>query len=388
MKTLVIALLDRSWPPSHSFVDGMLSTVLAESTKINVRLYVSRSAGKDIVPRRYKGACCVPILYPRRGLRRFMNFWMSMKQLRYQIDREKGRNRRVVLFVRNDPIYLLAATLLRSHVSRLIFQSSFPHEEFSGNSIKRGIAKLIYQISALGVDAITGVSPIGLRRVWKLCPNAKESAVIPLLSDLPIHTEPADHNVAVKGQRVIQFIYIGTHRYNRELEVVVGAIVQALSEGVRGRFLFVGGHRYEIENLLKMQGVIRKVARGELVFMPSVVRSQIPKLLAKGDVGLTLIPPRPLYYEASPMKLAEYMGAGLAVLANRGIPLQERFVNESQGGLLVNWNTRDIAGGIKAIADNPYKLEMMKENAKSYAEKELQYSNYLPQFYRLMGLKH
>lgn len=384
MKTVVVALLDKVWPPEHSFIDGMLADEVAGLNKLKVRLCVSMSHRGATRARRYGKAACLPRLYPRRGLGRLLNLWVSYKIMAYQAAREKKRGRRVVLFVRNDPVCLLAASLLKRKVDRLVFQSTFPHEAYSGNIALRSLARVLYRLVRRSVNAVTGVSPAGVDRLKRFFPGAGVAGLIPLLSDLPF--APCDGaGISAPISTLPSFIYIGTHCKERELEVVLSAIVQAVSSGVSGVFRFVGISEDDEHRLTRVEGLKELMMNGVLVFEGPVSRSEIPAKLATADIGISLIPPKPMYYEASPTKLAEYMGAGLAVLASRGIPMQDQFVTESKGGVLVEWGVKEIAEGIMKISGDREKLSRMKSNSKTYAEKKLKYAFYLPQFLELIG---
>jgi len=383
-KTVVIALLDKVWPPQHSFVDGMLAGVAAQQPDLQVRLCVSRASDRDLRPRRYRSAACIPGLYRRRRSGRLWNLWAAMRLIRYQAIRERERGNRVVLFVRNDPIYLLAASLMRGYVDRLVFQSSFPHEEFSGHAVKRGIARLLYRIAGRRVDAVTGVSPEGVDRVRRLCPSAKVGAHIPLLADLPVTSQARVQSIDPVVVPI--FVYIGTHRPDREIEMILAGIVRAVAQGVVARFRFVGATEADRNRLQQVQGVSELMERDIIRLERPVSRDEIPQILSDCDVGVSLIPPKPMYHESSPTKLAEYMGAGLAVLASRGIPMQERFVMESNGGLLVDWEIASIAEGIRRLCADPNAVATYRENAANFARRSLQYQSYLPQFRQLIGV--
>ena len=383
-KTVVIALVDKAWPPRHSFVDGMLAGEAAREADIRLRLCVSFARADDIQPRRYKSATCLPGLYPRRGSGRTRNLLAALKLLRYQIRREQGRGNRIVLFVRNDPIYLLAASLLRAQVDRLVFQSSFPHEEYSGHAIKRGVARLLYRLAGRGVDVVTGVSPEGVARAQRLCPAAEAGSHIPLLADLPAPDQGLSRDINPDSGPV--FVYIGTHGPGREMETVLGSIVGAVAQGAVGRFRFIGASEEDEIRLRKVGGIENLIERGIVRFERPVPRHDIPRILADCDIGLSLIPPKPVYYESSPTKLAEYMGADLVVMASRGIPMQERFVMESNGGLLVDWDVVAIAEGILTLCADPAAINTYRQNAATYAGRSLQYRVYLPQFRQLLGL--
>jgi glycosyltransferase involved in cell wall biosynthesis len=381
---IVICLLDKAWPPQHSFVDGMLAGDLARDSDVRVRLCVSRRERSDSKPRRYGGAVCLPALYARRGGARFLNLWQAFKILRYQVEREQRRGNRIVFFVRNEPIYLLVATLLRTRVSRLVFQSSFPHEESSVIWVKRLVAKMMYHAAARGVDAVTAVSPDGLQRTFRLFPEAQAGCYVPLLSDLSKFERV--HGYSCSSVAVPVFIYTGTHVRSRRLDRVLEAIVAAIRAGVVARFVFIGGVQKDRNRLAKIKGVRELLEQNIVIIDPPVGRDQIPFILSKADVGISLAPPTKTNREMSPTKLSEYMGAGLAVLATRGIPLQERFVSEAGCGLLVDWDVKSIAEAIHQMASNPTMLARYGENAETYAKEELQYSSYLRAFRMVLGL--
>lgn len=381
---MVIALLDKAWPPDHSFVNGMLAGEAGRQPDLRIRLCVSRNCGCDLRPRAYRSAVCIPRLFTRRGIGRVWNFWQVLRLIHYQASREKNRGKRVALFVRNDPLYLLAASLMRRRVDRLVFQSSFPHEEYSGNAVKRGVARLLYNIAGRGVDIVTGVSPEGVSRAQRLCPGAQSGLHIPLLADAPIVNRNPRRRVNVNVGPV--FIYVGSHDAAREIETILASIVRAVAQGVVAKFRFIGASNKDQDRLRQVGGVDELVGRGVIHLESPVPRHKVASILADCDIGLSLIPPTPVYYESSPTKLAEYMGAGLAVLASRGIPMQERFVQASKAGLLVDWGVTSMARGFQALSADFAEVRAYGENATAFAQQSLQYSSYLPQFRRLLAL--
>lgn len=382
-KTVVIAFLDKVWPPQHSFVDGMLTDVAGKEADIKIRLCVSRPNKESFKPKRYRGVACIPVLYPRRGSGRLKNFWVALQLVEYQARREKKRGNRVVVFVRNDPIFLLAASLMRTRLDRLVFQSSFPHEEFSGNAAKRGIAKLLYRIGGRGVDVVTAVSPEGVTRAQRLCPAAIAGEHIPLLVDFPI----ANHErTCTKGGPV--FVYIGTHSAQRELHTVLAGVVRAVAKGAMAQFRFIGATEADEYHLREVEGVNDLIERGVLHIERPVPRHEVSQILSECHVGLSLIPPKPLYYESSPTKIAEYMGAGLAVLASRGIPMQERFVRDSGAGVLVEWGVNAISEDIYRLSSDFSGIKKHSKKAIEFSKSSLNYRRYLSQFRQLLGMSY
>ena len=154
MKTILISLLDKEWPPDHSFISGMLAGEVAKTKGVSVRLCVSRHefSGKKIA--RYNHAVCLKVLRLRRGLGRFLNFFIVLSMLIYSVKRESGRGNKIVIFVRNDPILLFAAALFHKRVWKgRFFNQAFSHEEVGKVSVKGIVAKILYLMSGFGVDA-------------------------------------------------------------------------------------------------------------------------------------------------------------------------------------------------------------------------------------------
>lgn len=376
----VIALLDKAFPPSHSFVDGLLCNVLAREPGVRLLLLVSRGEDGRDNPRRYLHTLCWPRLFERRGIGRFLNVWSAYFAVNKLVRRACGR--RTVLLVRNDPSMLLACALQRRRVDRLVFQSSFPHEQ--GPSIKARVARWMYRLASARVDAIMGVSPDGLARLRTLFPRARAADIVPLLAGLPDQTQLKEPAVPDKGGAV-RFVYIGLHSAARKLEVVLEAIVRAVQAGANATFTFVGGSPTEHDVLRRTEGVPGLLQRGCLRFVEKVPRAEITRYLQDADVGLSLIPPDPHFKEASPTKVSEYMTAGLAVLASRGIPLQEQFIEDAQGGVLTDWNPESISAGIRMLCDDRQALGAMRQRSWQYARNTLQYASFLPRVKRLIG---
>ena len=211
-----------------------------------------------------------------------------------------------------------------------------------------------------------------------LVPWAKKGEFIPLLSDFAGSPTIRRLDATSRGSEPIRFIYAGTHQRRRELDLVLEAVVAALRLGCDAEFCFVGGSEREIRVLRETPGVDAVERRGEIVFKSRIPRAKLAELLRNYDVGISAIPPDEIYREASPTKLAEYMGCGLAVLATDGIPLQEDFVNRSGAGMVVKFELESLARAICSLCENREQLEIMKERALGFAADELRYSTYLP----------
>lgn len=371
MKNYVICILDKSYPPEHSFVDGMLADELAAQAR--VFLLVSRgTCNRKVV--RYGRAICLPILGPRTGVSRFLNFFLVLRALIFLRRRVKSRRIFVSIFVRNEPIYLIAAAVLKSQFERLVFQQSFPHEKAESSVLKREFAKFLFRSASNRVDAITAVSPTGLQRLVSYFPCVKNSLVIPLLGSQSTRQESCIRK-NLDSSESVKFLYVGSHSSQRELSFVLRGICLALQMKNNLQFTFIGGKEDEVRALCNSEAVSNFVRNRVIQFHPRMPRDELLKHMPNYDVGISLIPPTEVYAEASPTKLAEYMSSGLAILASNGIPSQEEFMKLSGGGILTNWSVEDIANSLITIASSRSKLDTFKISAFRFSEQSMNYSD-------------
>jgi glycosyltransferase involved in cell wall biosynthesis len=272
---------------------------------------------------------------------------------------------------------MLVAASLRHRVDGFLFQSSYPLDAHHKSFFKRIAHRGLIRVASRGVTGVLAVSPLGLERARALCSPRAHGLVVPLLSDLP---QSPNANEALWGGTIesVRFIYAGTHAPRRRLDIVLEGVVAALEEGIDAAFLFVGGKEQEVELLREACEIQAWERSGRIRFLNAVPRPELPSLLSGADVGMSLVPRTDVNREMSPTKLAEYLGAGLAVLASHGVDVQEFIVNQSDAGILVNFNVDDIHNGISFISARPDWVLEAKVRGEQFAKKHLRYSAYVP----------
>jgi glycosyltransferase involved in cell wall biosynthesis len=113
---------------------------------------------------------------------------------------------------------------------------------------------------------------------------------------------------------------------------------------------------------LVMAGPVASSAlRTELMTMPGSERLElagiqdrdgVTDLLSRASVGLVVLHPEPNYVDSYPVKMFEYMAAGVPVVASN-FPFWEQFVQDVGTGVLVDpYDTESIAEGIVDIIGN------------------------------------
>ena len=159
----------------------------------------------------------------------------------------------------------------------------------------------------------------------------------------------------------IRLIYHGSMHYERNLITLCRAVTRANADGFSFELQLVGDgtERAELENYAAQ-------TNGFIVVVDSKPYDQIPEWLARAHVGVLPFPDEEKFQVSSPVKLFEYMAAGMPILATRivchtDVVGEGEYVfwaesSDEQGlldALLLVWKSREklsSMGGQAAIA--------------------------------------
>jgi glycosyltransferase involved in cell wall biosynthesis len=148
---------------------------------------------------------------------------------------------------------------------------------------------------------------------------------------VPNGVDPSRFDVNSKGQRHDNFTvgFVGTLKPWHGLPVLVEAFAQLHLRDDSARLLIVGDgpQREGIEDALAEQGLLSAAD-----FAGAVDPAEIPGLLARMDVAVAPYPDLAQFY-FSPLKVYEYMAAGLPVVASR-IGQLKGLIEDGANGLL------------------------------------------------------
>lgn len=99
-----------------------------------------------------------------------------------------------------------------------------------------------------------------------------------------------------------------------------------------------------------------------------VTRGKVTELLEGACAGLVVLHPIPNYKDAYPIKMFEYMAAGLPVIAS-DFPLWRRIIEEHSCGLLVDpLNVDEIADALRWFLEYPQEAEAMGRRGREAVE--------------------
>ena len=154
-------------------------------------------------------------------------------------------------------------------------------------------------------------------------------------------------------------LYIGGLTEGRGILEMVKA-VQLLPERLNVQLILGGRFSPEIlrEQVVALPGWGKVNERG---WLP---RNDVLKYLKEVRLGLVVLRPLPNYIPSYPIKMFEYMNAGIPVVASN-FPLWREIVEEAKCGLLVDpLNPQEIADAVQWLLEHPQEAEEMGLNGQ------------------------
>lgn len=183
--------------------------------------------------------------------------------------------------------------------------------------------------------------------------------------------------------RKSNIVYAGNITKTRGAVEMVEA-VGSISEELGAKLVLLGRiDDVELEKELRlMEGWAQVEYRGFIDHREVIVE------YGKAKMGLVLLHPVPNYIEALPVKMFEYMAAGLPVVAS-DFPMWREIIEDARCGVLVDpENPSVIAGAVRELLENPADAEQMGERGRKAVLGKYNWSaeaEGLLRFYKQMG---
>jgi glycosyltransferase involved in cell wall biosynthesis len=172
----------------------------------------------------------------------------------------------------------------------------------------------------------------------------------------------------LQGKKII--LYVGVLGNNRNLETIIKSISKLKRYDENICLMIVGSGASETK--LKKLTVDLELSK-YILFIGQVPYNEVPNYIFTSDICLSPIPPLPIFTISSPTKLFEYMALEKPVIANKGIFEHEQVLNQSGGGILVNFNSDSFAEGIIELLNNPEKSKKMGKKGRKWVLNNREY---------------
>lgn len=253
----------------------------------------------------------------------------------------------------HDPELLLYALQLKRHGKKVIFDS---HEDVPAQILDKEWIPLLFRRLIAGcyrlyetyivkqIDAVVAATPhIGKQFEGR----AKRIVIVnnyPRLDDIMFQATPFQEREPI-------ICYAGGISKIRGEQVMIDAMK-------------------DLDAILVLAGEHEKMELGGVRYLGYIDRSKINKLYGQAVAGLILLLPTPNYVNSLPIKMFEYMAAGLPFIASN-FSLWSEIVNEYHCGLCVSvYDKKNIQKAISFLLEHREEAEQMGKNGRSAVERK------------------
>ena len=156
-------------------------------------------------------------------------------------------------------------------------------------------------------------------------------------------------------------IYTGNLTWWSGLELAIDALAEIRRSLPAVRLLIVGSGIASYEARLR-ELMDRLELQNHVVLLGPRPNDAVPALLSESDIGLAWFPPDPLRRYAVPLKVFEYMAAGLPSVVTRGTESAE-IVERFGCGLALDYSREALAEGVVRLLGDDDLRRQLSENA-------------------------
>ena len=287
--------------------------------------------------------------------------WQRITNLKVIYELALQENAQIYHF--HDPDLILVGLMLKSQGKVVIYDvhEDVPRQtlgkEYIPQLLRPGIAgciEILENFAAKRFDALITATPYIRDRFQKLGCNASNINNYPILSEL--YTPNINW---LKKKPIV--CYIGGIAKIRGITEMVEAIGQTSGQLLLAGRFETSQQRKEITSMSGWSNV------QELGYLN---RKEIAQILAKAMAGLVVLRPVINYLDALPVKMFEYMAAGIPVISSN-FPLWQEIIEGNHCGLCVDpLNPQAIAQAIQWIFDHPDEAEQMGKNGRKAIEEK------------------
>ncbi|HEV7968636.1 MAG TPA: glycosyltransferase family 4 protein [Candidatus Acidoferrales bacterium] len=258
----------------------------------------------------------------------------------------------------HDPELIPTALLLRRRGKKVIYDV---HEDLPRTiSYKRYIPRPLHGLISRAVEFIED---------WA---SSRFSALVTATPAIGIRFRNVNENLAVLNNypRVEEIeSSAGPSHANREPSLLYVGMRIALARGAEEMVRSMGLLPSRLQARLKLVGswdtpdlpasLSRIPGWDRVTFLGPLGRAEVASELQKAFAGLVILHPEPNYVTSQPVKLFEYMCAGIPVIAS-DFPVCREIVDEARCGILVNpLDAKEIARAIEFLLTHPKEAEEM-----------------------------
>lgn len=193
------------------------------------------------------------------------------------------------------------------------------------------------------------------KKLWGVWPSGVQ---------LEIFSNTVPRRNFLQSDEPIHIIYIGSVYHERNLLTLAKAVTQANAKEHIFTLSIIGdgNARSELENYSREKGI-------HIHIDPPVPHEEIPGWLAKAHIGTLPFPDEEKFRVSSPIKLFEYLAAGLPVLATKIACHTDVIENNDVAFWAESSDQEGLFNALQRIKENREKLAEMGRSAAGLAQK-------------------
>jgi glycosyltransferase involved in cell wall biosynthesis len=298
------------------------------------------------------GIRIVALAAPRNRIERVTRSAWNAYRMALRVDAD--------LYHYHDPELIPVGFLLRLHGKKTVYDV---HEDVPRQLLsKHYLPWIMRQAMSLAASIVEWLAA--------RCVSAIVAATPPIAERFPAAKTITVHNYAIVDELVVArptpyaerlpaFVYPGVIAEVRGIEEMLRAL-ELLGRDMNVRLDLAGEFvPPEFRQALQALPGWRHVK-----YHGSVGRKELARLMGDARCGLVLHRPIPNEVDAQPIKLFEYMGAGLPVIASDFRPLR-KIIDAEQCGLVVDPSDPEaIAAAMRWVLTHPIEAEAMGRNGR------------------------
>lgn len=260
----------------------------------------------------------------------------------------------------HDPELLTIALALKRAGKRVVFDSheDVPRQILSKHYLWKPIRSSVSRLAAAyerfvcrRLDAVVAATPTIRDKFLPINPRTIDVNNYPLLGEFDVD------QVAGAAQKEDAVCYVGGISTVRGIRELIRALVQVAGHTK----LLLAGNFMESEVSTEVRAMPGWSRVEELGWLD---RQGVGAVMRRSLAGIVTLHPTLAYMDALPVKMFEYMNAGLPVIAS-DFPLWREILESAQCGICVDpMDPKAIAGAIGWIATNPEAAMQMGENGR------------------------
>ena len=225
-------------------------------------------------------------------------------------------------------------------------------------------------------DLVLAVSDQVADRLTELGVDRERLLVTPCAVDIARFDAAVTRRRGAAGQP-LRVVWIGSFRKFHGLGVLIDVLAQFRPGEIDVTFVGDGLQRRDIEEKVRSVGL-------DATFTGSVSSEQIPGILAEHDVGVvTSSGDGEFHY--SPLKLREYLAAGLAVVAPDEPDVRSTVADDTEALLYSAGSGSELHRRLRQLVDDPGMIVELSEKARQLAVAELTWERQLERVLAALG---